>query len=81
MYTGDAKMAKLYLKRFGEKEFKEENAYRIDVKSSEKVTTYKVRLSENQNYTGSFDAMKILLTTEKPLKAGTVYVKSISLKK
>jgi len=81
MYTGDTKTAKLYLKKFGEKEFKEENAYQFDVKSSGKVTTYKVQLSQNQNYTGTFDGMKIVLTTDKPVRAGTVYVKSVSLKK
>lgn len=80
-YTGDAKTAKLYLKRFGEKEFREENAYAFIIKSSGKVITYKVQLSENQNYTGIYDAIKILLTTEKEVKGGSVFVESVSLKK
>ncbi len=80
-YTGNTKTAKLYLKRFGEKEFKEENAYSFEVRSSDKVTTYPIRLSENENYTGTFEAMKILFTTEEPLEEGTVQVLSIALKK
>jgi hypothetical protein len=80
-YTGEVKTAKLYLKKFGEKEFTEENAYPFEVRSSEKVTTYQIPLSKNPSYTGAFDAVKILLTTEKPEKTGTVFVKSIALKK
>jgi hypothetical protein len=80
-YQGNAKTAKLYLKKFGEKEFKEENAYQFDVHDSDKATTYKVRLSQNKNYSGAFAAMKILLTTDKSAPAGTVFVKSVSLQK
>jgi hypothetical protein len=80
-YPDEVKTAKVYLKRFGERDFKEENAYLFDVKSSANTTTYQIPLAQSKHYTGTFNGIKILLNTEKPANGGNVVVKGISLKK
>ena len=80
-YTTQARQGKVVLRRFGQSNFDETVSYNFAINADGKEHQYRIPLRQLPAYSGSFSAIRIVLTTDAPSTPGNAVIKSIALRK
>ncbi len=72
------KKGRIYLRRFGERDFSEQEYYDFEVRPGDEFQTCRIDLTASNRYQGAYSGVKIVWSATAPEEDGTVTVKNIS---